>query len=72
MFWFLCVAGVLVCAVFFPALLCQVYQVPVQPRAQRGSEEWRDLLTREDAALHHGVVLEGRVFQILAPGTSLV
>lgn len=65
-------AGVLVCAVFLPALLCQVYQVPVQPLAQRGREEWRDLLTREDAALQHGMVLEGGVFQMLAPGPSLV
>lgn len=65
-------AGVLVCAVVLPALLCQVYWVPVQPPAQRGGEEWRDLLIREDAALQHGVVLEGGVFQILASGPCLV
>ena len=65
-------ASVLVCAVFLPAWLCQVYQVPVQRLAQRGGEEWRDLLTREMQLWWHGVVLEGVMFQILAPGPSLV
>jgi len=40
--------------------------------ALRGGEEWRELLTRVDAALQHGVVLAGGVFQVTAPGPSFI
>lgn len=50
-------AGAPACAVFLPALLLCVLLFPAQTPGQRGGEERRDPLTKEDAALLRGVVL---------------
>lgn len=50
-------AGAPAWAVFLPALLRRVLLFPAQTAAQRGGEEQRELLTRDDAALLHSVVL---------------